>query len=61
MIYLANKGYLSIKELPGKEIDLIGSRGFVIEKVKDYDGDNESEKIFLMVYLMEGIKLEKGS
>lgn len=46
LIYLANKGYLSIKELPGKEIDLIGSRGFVIEKVKDYDGDNESEKIF---------------
>ena len=27
LIYLANKGYLSIKELPGKEIDLIGSRG----------------------------------
>ncbi len=34
LIYLANKGYLSIKDLPGKEIDLIGSRGFVIEKSK---------------------------
>ena len=46
LIYLANKGYLNIKELQWKANDLRGSRDFVIEKVKDYDGDNEGEKIF---------------
>ena len=42
LIYLANKGYLSIKELPGKEIDLIGSRGFVIEKMCIRDSYNDA-------------------
>lgn len=38
LVYLAQKGYVQIREE--------GKRGFVIEKVKDYDGFNEAERIF---------------
>lgn len=37
LIYLANKGYLKIEE---------NKKGFRIKKIKDYDGDNECEKLF---------------
>lgn len=38
LIYLAQKGYLTIREE--------GKKNFVIEKVKEYDGFNDAEKIF---------------
>ena len=42
LIYLANKGYLSIEECETSK-----NGGYKIHKVKDYDGKNENEKIFL--------------
>lgn len=41
LIYLANKGYLKITET-----DTHGSK-YTIEKLKDYDGSNESERLFM--------------
>lgn len=38
LIYLANKGYIKIDQ---------NKRNFTITKVKDYDGDNKNEKLFL--------------
>ena len=40
LIYLANKGYLRIEEVDTKGKD------FKIIKVKDYDGNNENERLF---------------
>lgn len=45
LIYLANKGYLKIEETEAKGI-LKKSKGFRITKIKDYDGNDENEKIF---------------
>ena len=45
LIYLANKGYLKIEEYEGK--GLFKKNGFKLIKVKDYDGGNENEKLFL--------------
>ncbi|MEG0022480.1 MAG: DUF2207 domain-containing protein [Bacilli bacterium] len=39
LIYLANKGYLTIEETIPKD-------NFLFTKLKDYDGNNEEEKIF---------------
>lgn len=44
-IYLANKGYIEIIET--EEKSLFKSKNFIIRKLKDYDGDNEIEEIFL--------------
>lgn len=52
-IYLANKGYIEIIE--NEEKSLFKSRNFIIRKLKDYDGDNEIEEIFL-----EGLFEEKN-
>ncbi len=46
LIYLANKGYLKIAERETKTL-FSKSKGFTITKLKDYDGDNESERLFL--------------
>ena len=46
LIYLANKGYLKITEKEEKKL-FGGTADFIIEKVKDYDGDNEQERMFL--------------
>lgn len=46
LIYLANKGYLTITESENKNI-LSTSGNFTLKKVKDYDGTNEYEKTFL--------------
>ena len=48
LIYLANKGYLKIEETEEKEgTELSGnSKGFRITKLKEYDGNNENERIF---------------
>ena len=45
LIYLANKGYLKIEETEEKGL-FSKSKGFRITKIKEYDGDNECEKIF---------------
>ena len=52
-IYLANKGYIEIIET--EEKSLFKSKNFIIRKLKDYDGDNEIEEIFL-----EGLFEEKN-
>lgn len=41
LLYLANKGYIKILKLDEK------SKDFKIVKLKDYDGNNENEKLFL--------------
>lgn len=44
LIYLANKGYLKIEEV--KKKDKKGADDVKIIKLKEYDGDNENEKLF---------------
>lgn len=45
LIYLANKGYLKIEETEEKGL-FLKSKGFRITKLKEYDGNNECERIF---------------
>ncbi len=45
LIYLANKGYISIEET--KTTSIFSSDSFAIRKIKDYDGTNDAEKIFM--------------
>ncbi len=45
LIYLANEGYLKIEETEEQGI-FKKSKGFKITKIKEYDGNNENEKIF---------------
>ena len=45
LIYLADKGYLKIEETEEKVL-FSKSNGFRITKLKEYDGDNEVERIF---------------
>lgn len=45
LVYLANKGYLKIEETEKRGL-FSKSKGFKITKVKEYDGNNECEKIF---------------
>ena len=44
LIYLANKGYLTIEEY--EEGKLFKKKSFKLHKVKNYDGNNENEKLF---------------
>ena len=45
LIYLANNGYLTIEETDEKQ--LFGTKkGFILRKVKEYDGKNSNEKTF---------------
>lgn len=46
LVYLANKGYLKIEEFEQK-LSFSKKKKFKLVKVKDYDGDNESERMFL--------------
>jgi uncharacterized membrane protein len=46
LVYLANKGYIKIDETD-KKVLFAKSKGFRITKVKEYDGENENERIFL--------------
>ena len=46
LIYLANKGYIKITEIEKKSLFSI-KNDFIITKLKEYDGSNEEEKIFL--------------
>ncbi len=45
LIYLADKGYISIEELQGKKYSK--EKDYRIVKVKEYDGDNETERDFM--------------
>lgn len=45
LIVLANKGYIKISDY--KEPGIIKKDGFLIKKLKEYDGDNEYEKLFM--------------
>jgi len=45
LIYLANKGYLKIEEIEEEGL-FKKSKGFKITKVKEYDGNNECERLF---------------
>ncbi|MCI9280105.1 MAG: DUF2207 domain-containing protein [Bacilli bacterium] len=46
LIYLANKGYIKISETEEKSL-FSKSKGFKITKLKEYDGNNLNEQIFL--------------
>ena len=46
LIYLANQGYIKISEYEEKSL-FSTSQGFKITKLKEYDGNNINEKIFL--------------
>ena len=46
LIYLANKGYIKISETEEKSL-FSKIQGFKITKLKEYDGNNVNEKIFL--------------
>lgn len=45
LVYLADKGYIEIGEKEGK--GLFKSKNFIIRKLREYDGNNEIEGIFL--------------
>jgi hypothetical protein len=45
LVYLADKGYLKIEETEEKGL-FSKSKGFKITKLKDYDGNNECERLF---------------
>lgn len=46
LIYLANRGYIKIVETEEKSL-FSKDKGFKIIKLKDYDGDNVNERLFL--------------
>lgn len=46
LIYLANKKYIKITEIEERAL-FIKSKSFKLTKLKDYDGDNENERLFL--------------
>lgn len=46
LVYLANKGYIQIIETEEKSL-FSKSKGFKLRKLKDYDGDNVNERLFL--------------
>lgn len=46
LIYLANKGYIKISEIEEHAL-FIKSKAFKLTKLKDYDGNNENERVFL--------------
>jgi uncharacterized membrane protein YgcG len=46
LIYLANKGYIKITEFEEHSL-FAKSQTFKLTKLKEYDGDNENERIFL--------------
>ena len=55
LIYLANKGYIKIKETERKSL-FFKYKDFKIIKLKEYDGNNVNEELFL-----KGLFLKKGA
>jgi len=46
LIYLANKGYLKISETEGQAL-FVKTKSFKLIKLKEYDGNNDNERLFL--------------
>lgn len=46
LVYLANKGYIKISEYEKKSL-FSKAKDFKLTKLKDYDGNNENERLFL--------------
>jgi uncharacterized membrane protein len=46
LIYLANKGYIKITEIEERSL-FVKKSAFKLTKLKDYEGDNENERMFL--------------
>ncbi len=46
LIYLANKGYIKISEIEGRAL-FVKTKSFKLTKLKDYEGINDNERIFL--------------
>ena len=46
MVYLANKGYIKLEEIVDEGL-LFKTKSFKIVKLKEYDGNNTNEKLFL--------------
>lgn len=55
IIYLANKGYIQIDDIEMSE----ASENFVLRKIKDYDGTNEHESIFMNVLFKDSNVVNK--
>ena len=58
IVYLANKGYLKIEEIEEKGI-LSKNKGFKFIKVKEYDGKDENERMFLEGLFESGNEVTK--
>lgn len=56
---MANKGYLKIEEFEEKVLNVIKSKQFKIIKIKEYDDDNEVEKVFLNNLFESGDEVTK--
>ena len=54
LIYLANKGYLEISEIEEKTL-FSTRKSFKITKLKEYDGNNECEKMFFTGLFQSGM------
>ena len=50
LIYLASKGYIKIEQIKNK--DGSNSKDFIITKLKEYDGNNDAEKVFFYTLFM---------
>jgi len=46
LVYLASKGYLRIDEIEERSL-FVKTKSFKLTKLKDYEGDNENERLFL--------------
>lgn len=58
IVYLANKGYLKIEEIEEKGV-FSNTKGFKFVKVKDYDGKDPNEKMFLEGLFQTGNEVVK--
>lgn len=60
LIYLANQGYIKIAEIE-KKVLFTKSKDFKITKLKEYDGNNVNEQIFLNGLFSKNYKSETDS
>jgi uncharacterized membrane protein YgcG len=60
LIYLANQGYIKIAETEEKSL-FSKSKGFKITKLKEYDGNNVNERIFLNGLFTKRPSISSGS
>ena len=60
LVYLANKGYIKIHD-EKKQSLFTSINSYSLEKLKDYDGDNVSEKMFMELVFSSGKLVSKTS